>query len=58
MSLKKLDGDKSPSWLKKERCRHIEHDPPGFIVLEPGTYEHLCPSCGHKTVFTVPEIIM
>ena len=22
-------------------------------VFEPGTYEHTCPACGYKTVFTV-----
>jgi hypothetical protein len=24
--------------------------------LEPGTYEYICPACGHRQVFTVPEI--
>jgi len=37
-------------------CFHLEHNPPGGIVLEPGTYEHTCPGCGAKTVFTVPGV--
>ena len=34
-------------------CRHPEHRPPGMRVFEPGTYEHICPACGKKTVFVV-----
>lgn len=34
-------------------CFHPEHDPPSMMVFEPGTYEHTCPSCGKKVVFTV-----
>jgi hypothetical protein len=37
-------------------CYHPEHNPPGMIVLEPGTYEHTCPGCGAKMVFTVPRV--
>ncbi len=35
-------------------CRSSEHNPPQHIVLEPGTYEYVCPACGHRQVFTVP----
>ena len=34
-------------------CTHPEHDPAGMIVREPGTYEHICPSCGKRQVFTI-----
>ena len=34
-------------------CLHPEHDPASMIVREPGTYEHACPGCGNKQVFTV-----
>lgn len=39
-------------------CRHPEHNPPGMQVFEPGTYEHTCPGCGHKMVFTVAGMTM
>ncbi len=38
-------------WLRT--CRHPEHDPPRHVVLSPGVWEHTCPGCGHRTVFTV-----
>ena len=38
-------------------CLNPEHNPPTHIVLSPGTYEHVCPGCGKKTVFEVPQII-
>lgn len=31
-----------------QRCFHPEHNPPGYIVLEPGIYEYVCPGCGYK----------
>ena len=37
-------------------CNHPEHNPPNMMVLEPGTYQHTCPACGKKTIFTVPLI--
>jgi hypothetical protein len=53
MPLRKIDdGNKNG----KDLCRHPEHKPPMHIVLEPGTYEHTCPACGNKTIFTVPLI--
>lgn len=41
---------------QNEICMNPEHKPPMHIYLTPGTYEHVCPSCGHKTIFTVPLI--
>jgi hypothetical protein len=54
MSLKKIN-DKPNGYIGKI-CRHSEHNPPMHIVLEPGTYEYICPGCGNKTVFDVPLI--
>lgn len=34
-------------------CMDREHNPPAHIVLTPGVYEHTCPACGNKIVFTV-----
>lgn len=52
MTLRRVDKDRS--WARRA-CRHPEHNPPGMIVLPPGAYEHECPGCGAKTVFTVPH---
>lgn len=49
--LEKID-DKN-SWNTKSNCRHPEHDPPGYIVLEDGAYKYTCPGCGEVRVFTV-----
>jgi hypothetical protein len=38
---------------KDQRCRHPEHDPPGHIVLKPGTYTYECPACGQRQTFRV-----
>jgi rRNA maturation endonuclease Nob1 len=35
-------------------CYHPEHNPPSAMVYKPGTYEHICPGCGNRIVFTVP----
>lgn len=40
-------------WNLPARCRHPEHNVPNMISLQPGTYEHTCPGCGAKTIFTV-----
>lgn len=53
MSLRRLPD--AEAWKRPKPCYHPEHDPPGMIVLEPGSYEYTCPQCGHSTVFTVPE---
>lgn len=37
-------------------CRHPEHLPPTLIVFPPGTYEHECPACGNKMIFTVNSV--
>jgi hypothetical protein len=37
-----------------KKCRHPVHSPPNMIVLEPGVYEHECPSCHFKTYVHVP----
>lgn len=34
-------------------CRDPEHAPPQHIVLEPGLWEHECPSCKRKIRFRV-----
>jgi hypothetical protein len=34
-------------------CQHPEHNPPGYACWPPGTYEHVCPACGARQVFTV-----
>lgn len=34
-------------------CADPEHNPPGNMVFSPGTYEHTCPGCKRKVVFTV-----
>ena len=39
-------------------CMSPEHNPPMHIVLEPGTYEYVCPACGQKTTFVVPCVWM
>lgn len=42
-------------WSKfaAEYCRDPEHDPPSMQVFENGVYEHECPSCGAKSLFSV-----
>lgn len=37
-----------------EACRDPEHYPPTAIVLEPGYYEHSCPTCGYIQHVRVP----
>lgn len=39
-------------------CLSLEHDPPGLIVLPPGTYTYRCPACGKTTKFIVPEVYL
>lgn len=43
---------------EKRRCEDPSHDPPSMITLDPGVWEHTCPSCRHKTVFTVHGAIL
>ena len=42
-------------WDEKP-CLSPEHNPPTHIVLQPGTYEYTCPSCGKTVRFIVPSI--
>jgi hypothetical protein len=46
----------TPEEDAKRLCMHPEHNPAMLRVYEPGTYEHICPACGAKMVFTVPRI--
>jgi hypothetical protein len=40
----------------EERCNHPEHNPPMFMVYQPGRYRHTCPHCGKVQEFEVyPE---
>lgn len=39
-------------------CQHPEHNPPGMCVFEPGVYEHTCPECKKKKIFTVNGIYL
>ncbi len=50
MALRRLS---EPVRVPVARCQHPEHEPPTMVVLEPGTWEHTCPSCGAARVFTV-----
>ncbi len=56
METYKKSGLKKIRELDKQRiCKHPEHNPPGHIVLPPGVYEHTCPACGIRIVFTVTD---
>ena len=48
------------AWYYKDRppCLHPEHNPPTNIVLDPGVYEHECPSCGHSQIVTIGRITL
>lgn len=52
MSLRRIDVPK----YDRTECKSPEHNPPMHIKLEPGIYEHTCPVCGAKRVFTVPGV--
>lgn len=34
-------------------CNNPEHNPPSYMVFQPGVYEYKCPQCGKKQQFTV-----
>ena len=34
-------------------CMDKDHNPPMHVYLENGVYEHTCPLCGKKQIFTV-----
>jgi len=42
---------------KEDICLSKEHNPATMLYRTPGTYEHTCPNCGKKVVFTVPQVI-
>lgn len=47
--LRKISDEPKP-------CMSPEHNPPGHIVLSPGTYEYTCPLCGKTITFYVRGI--
>jgi hypothetical protein len=47
MTLRRIADERT--W-HQQPCLHPEHNPPGYIVLQPGTYEHVCPGCGAKRI--------
>lgn len=51
MSTKKIEGP------PPKPCRDPEHFPPKHRSLTPGTHEHTCPTCRHKTVMIIPQVI-
>ena len=53
MPFKKIANPPVP-WHSR-RCQHPEHDPPGMIVLPPGTHEWQCPKCHAKQFVTIRE---
>lgn len=54
MPERKISDDQS-YWQKGYDCRSTQHLPATMVVRSPGTYEHTCPNCGFRTIFTVPE---
>ena len=50
MPTKKIADD--TGW-KQKLCRDPGHNPPSHMVYEPGAYEHTCPKCNRKLIFTV-----
>jgi hypothetical protein len=43
---------------EKAICHDRDHDPPSHMVWPPGTYEHVCSSCGRTVRFVVGSIRM
>lgn len=37
-------------------CKSPEHNPPGMILLKPGTHIWKCESCGEEQVLEIPEV--
>lgn len=55
--IRDLAEENCKGWeLEKDICQHPEHNPPMHRVYEPGVWEHECPGCGKKQIFTVPRI--
>jgi len=57
-----IGNNRTPNTVRiaapKPLCRHPEHNPPGAMLFQPGTWQHTCPSCGEVTTFEVPEITL
>jgi hypothetical protein len=53
MPIRRLPDDDPRAKEYGPPCLSTEHNPPSHMVLQPGTYEYICPSCGRKTVFHV-----
>lgn len=49
MTIRKISGFDEP-----KPCYSSEHNFPSMIVLDPGVYEHTCPSCGEKQQVVIP----
>lgn len=41
--------------LDPRPCRHPQHEVPSMRVFSPGVWEHTCPGCGNKIIFTVNQ---
>lgn len=54
MTLRRLPEHEDSFHYELAACRHPEHEPPTHVVLEPGRWEHCCPSCHRTLLFTVP----
>lgn len=50
-------GD-APNWAAKRPCQDPDHSPPSHMSLEPGVYEHICPTCGELVQFVVSVVTM
>lgn len=53
---KKRGGFRKIAEPRENICQHPNHNPPGHIVLGPGTYEYTCPGCGASQIVRVPLI--
>jgi hypothetical protein len=49
-------GTRKIGELPNKFCKHPEHNPASHRVYIPGVYEHVCPACGVRQVFTVSDI--
>ena len=54
MSFRKLP-DPDPAFTLFKSCKSPEHKPPSHIVLDPGTWEWKCQTCGEVTIVCVHE---
>jgi hypothetical protein len=49
------DRNKPTVTIKQLDCDDPLHNPIRSLHTGPGMYEHICPNCGKKTLFTVPS---